>query len=80
MSNYERLIFFAKETNSQTTSDIITELNELLSSQDVNSIKVCDLQILDDLISMLSNTDNLLSETRESIIILQEIIRSRMFD
>ena len=80
MSNYERLIFLSKETDTQSTPQRISELNELLSGQDVNDIKVCDLQIMDDLISILSNTDNLLAEKRESIISLQERIRSKMYD
>lgn len=79
MSKYERLIFLAKETDTQSTPQKISELNELLSNQDVNEIKDCDLQILDDLISILSNTDNLLAEKQESVINLQEDIRSRIY-
>jgi hypothetical protein len=79
MSSYERLIFLANETDTQSTPQKISELNELLSSQDVNDIKDCDLQILDDLISILSNTDNLFAEKQESIINLQENIRSRIY-
>ena len=79
MSKYERLIFLAKETDTQSTPQKISELNELLSNQDVNEIKDYDLQILDDLISILSNTDNLLAEKQESVINLQEDIRSRIY-
>lgn len=79
MSSYERLIFLANEADVQSTPQKISELNELLSSQDVNEIKDCDLQILDDLISILSNTDNLVAEKQESIINLQENIRSRIY-
>lgn len=78
MSNYERLIFLAKETDTQSTPQKISELNELLSSQDVNDIKDNDLQIIDDLISILSNTNNLLPEKQEFVINLQENIRSRI--
>ena len=79
MSNYKRLIFLAEELDTPSTLQKITELNELLSGQDINDIKDCDLQILDDLISILSNTDNLLVEKRESVIILQESIRSKRY-
>ena len=79
MSSYERLIFLANEADVQSTPQKISELNELLSSQDVNEIKDCDLQILDDLISILSYTDNLVAEKQESIINLQENIRSRIY-
>ncbi len=80
VSNYERLIFLAKETDTPSTPQRISELNKLLSGQDVKNIEDYDLQILDDLISILSNTDNLLAEEQESIIKLQERIRSKMYD
>jgi len=51
----------------------------LLSSQDINGVKDKDLQILDDLISILRNTGNLFAENCESIINLQEGIRSRIY-
>ena len=79
MSSYERLIVLAKETGTPSTSMRVLEINELLSSQDANEIKDYDLQILDDLISTLSNTDNLFLEKQVSIINLQENIRSRIY-
>ena len=45
MSNYKRLIFLAEELDTPSTLQKITELNELLSGQDINDIKDCDLQI-----------------------------------
>ncbi len=79
MSNYERLIFLAKETDTQSTPQKILELNELLSIQDINGVKDSDLQILDDLISILNNTNNLFVEKRESVINLLESIRSKTY-
>lgn len=78
MSNYERLILLAKETDTQSTPQKISELNELLSSQDVGGINNCDIQILDDLISILINTGNLFAEKQEPVMRLQENIRSRV--
>ncbi|MBE4583247.1 hypothetical protein BOO34_18430 [Vibrio navarrensis] len=79
MSNYERLIFLANENNTRSTAEKISELNQLLFNQKVDEIKDDDLQIIDDLISILSNTGNLFPEKHKSIINLQENIRSRIY-
>lgn len=80
MSNYERLLFLAEEADTQSTPQKISELNELLSIQDIDGITDSDLTILDDLISILCNTDNLFTEKRESITNLQEAIRSKIYE
>lgn len=79
MTNYERLIFLAREIEMESTPQKILELNRLLSDQDFNEVKDGDLQILYELISILSNTDNLLAENMESIVNLQDKIRSRRY-
>jgi len=76
---YDRLIFLAEDSEAPSTVDKILELNELLSNQNIDCIKDSDLQILDDIIAILSNTNNLLEETRDSIINLQEEIRKRIY-
>ncbi len=77
MSGYERLIELAIETDTPSTPEKIRELNVLLSSQSVESINEEHLSLLDDLISILSNTNNLFTEYRDSIIALQDAIRSK---
>jgi hypothetical protein len=79
VTNYERLIFLAREIEMESTPQKILELNRLLSDQDFNEVKDGDLQILYELISILSNTDNLLAENMESIVNLQDKIRSRRY-
>lgn len=76
-SDYKRLIELAAETDVTSTPEKIATLNELLSQQRVDSIDSEDLSLLDDLISSLSITGNLFSETHDSVIALQEEIRSK---
>jgi hypothetical protein len=75
-SDYERLIELAAETDTPSTPEKIKELNVLLSQQSIDSIEKEHSSLLDDLISILSNTNNLCVESRESIIALQDAIRS----
>lgn len=74
---YERLIYLAEEPDTASTQEKIKELNDLLSTQNVDSIKDKDLQVLDDLITILANTGNLYAEKHEAIINLQDDIRIR---
>lgn len=75
-SDYERLIELAAETDTPSTPEKIRELNVLLSQQSIDSIKKEHSSLLDDLISILSNTNNLCVESRAAIIALQDAIRS----
>lgn len=74
---YEKLLQLAKKKDTFSSPEVIEELNSLLKAQDVNEIKDQDLTLLDDLISILANTDNLYPETRTVIIELQDAIRSK---
>ena len=74
---YERLVFLAEEQNIPSESSKILELNELLSALDPDDIKDNDLRLLDDLICILSNTENILAEKHDTIMNLLEGIRLR---
>jgi hypothetical protein len=77
-SAYQRLMVLANETDTTSTEEKIRELNKLLGALDPLLIEVGDLRILDDLITVLHNTGNLLPETRVVLMERQEIIRSRL--
>lgn len=79
IQRYKRLIQLANENYVFFTHKNTTELNSLLKEQDANEVKDTDLIILDDLISILANTNNLYTDTRNKIIELQEAIRSRIY-
>lgn len=77
-SAYQRLMVLANETDIPSTEAKVRELNKLLEALNPSLVEVGDLRILDDLITVLHNTGNLLPETRVVLIDRQEKIRSRL--
>ncbi len=77
-SAYQRLMVLANETDIPSTEAKVCELNKLLEALNPSLVEVGDLRILDDLITVLHNTGNLLPETRVVLIDHQEKIRSRL--
>ncbi|MDO9102412.1 MAG: hypothetical protein Q7U50_09195 [Candidatus Nitrotoga sp.] len=68
----------ANEADIPSTEAKVRELNKLLEALNPSLVEVGDLRILDDLITVLHNTGNLLPETRVVLIDRQEKIRSRL--
>lgn len=68
----------ANETDTPSTDEKILELNKLLEVLDPSMVKIDDLRIVDDLVTVLHNTGNLLPETRDLLMDHQEKIRSRL--
>lgn len=77
-SAYRRLMVLANETDTPSTDEKILELNKLLEVLDPSMVKIDDLRIVDDLVTVLHNTGNLLPETRDLLMDHQEKIRSRL--
>jgi hypothetical protein len=76
MDKYIRLIFLAKETDNPSTKQKIIELNKLLSEINKEEIKEVHYNMLDDLITTLFNTNNILAKTEKRIDDLQSYLRN----
>lgn len=74
---YKRLISLAEEEGTDSTPKKIIELNNLLFELDSNLVQEKDLRVIDELITTLHNTENLISEQSEKILSLQDSIRKR---
>jgi hypothetical protein len=74
-AKYKRLIELAEELNTPSTSEKIKELNLLLAQIDINIVGEKHYHLLDDLITILHNTNNIFEETYPNIIELQDAIR-----
>jgi|APSaa5957512622_1039677.scaffolds.fasta_scaffold200673_1 hypothetical protein len=70
--NYKKLIQLAEELDTPSTQEKIDELNRLLSGISVDIIDEDHYQLIDDLITILHNTNNIHDK---SLIELQERIR-----
>ena len=76
-SRYETLILLAEELDTPSTPEKATELNVLLAELLPDDAKPEHVSLLDDLISIMSNTGNLFVEHRAAILRLQEGLRSK---
>lgn len=79
VSKYERLIQLATEADVSSTHAKIDELNSLLKFQNINEVRSQDLSLLDDLISILANTENIYVESRTDVLELQDAIRLKIY-
>ena len=70
--NYKKLIQLAEELDTPSTQEKIDELNRLLSGISVDIIDEDHYQLIDDLITILHNTNNIHDK---SLIELQERIK-----
>jgi hypothetical protein len=77
MDKYKRLILLAEETDTPSTKEKIIELNKLLSEINHEKIQSMHYSLLDDLISILFNTNNIFMETEKRIDTLQTYIRDQ---
>jgi hypothetical protein len=57
--NYKKLIQLAEELDTPSTQEKIDELNRLLSGISVDIIDEDHYQLIDDLITILHNTNNI---------------------
>ena len=75
---YNRLIELASQTDIDSTKAKILELNDLLSEVEVDSIEECHIRLLDDLISIMSNTNNIFESHFKKLIELQDKLRDKV--
>ena len=74
--DYQRLIDLAKEVDVPSTSEKIIELNKLLVNISKDDINDKDIQVIDELICILLNTDNILHQNVNKITELLDSIRN----
>lgn len=74
---YNRLIFLAEELDTPFSPKRIAELNVLLAGTSIAEVKPEHISLLDDLVSIISNTGNLLTEHAPAVFKLQDDLRSR---
>lgn len=74
--DYQRLLELAKEVDVPSTTEKIIELNKLLVNLSKDDINDLDIQVIDELICILLNTDNILHQNVNKIKELLDSIRN----